>query len=52
MKLDKIYKEVHPRIFTFFYVRTGNQQHAEDLTQEVFYHAIKKFSHVFRKFDH
>lgn len=46
MKLEKLYKEVHPRIFTFFYVRTGHRQHAEDLTQEVFYYAIKNF-HMF-----
>lgn len=46
MKLDKIYKEVHPGIFAFFYVRTGNQQHAEDRTQEVFYHTIKNY-HTF-----
>lgn len=46
MKLEELYKEVHPRIFAFFYVRTRNQQIAEDLSQEVFYQAIKNF-HTF-----
>lgn len=46
MKLEKLYKEVHPKIFAFFYARTQNRQHAEDLTQEVFYYAIKNF-HTF-----
>lgn len=46
MKLEKLYKEVHPKIFAFFYARTQNRQHAEDLTQEVFYCAIKNF-HTF-----
>ena len=46
MELEKLYKEVHPKIFAFFYARTQNRQHAEDLTQEVFYYAIKNF-HTF-----
>lgn len=46
MELEKLYKEVHPKIFAFFYARTQNRQHAEDLTQEVFYCAIKNF-HTF-----
>src|SRR5690606_4675784 len=46
MKLEKLYKEVHPKIFAFFYARSQNRQHAEDLTQEVFYYAIKNF-HTF-----
>ncbi|PWU67363.1 RNA polymerase sigma factor [Gracilibacillus dipsosauri] len=46
MKLEELYKEVYPRIYAFFYVKTVNKQIAEDLTQEVFYQAIKKF-HTF-----
>ncbi|MFD2042694.1 RNA polymerase sigma factor [Ornithinibacillus salinisoli] len=46
MELGELYKEVHPRIFAFFYIKTSNKQVAEDLTQEVFYQAIKKF-HTF-----
>ncbi len=36
MKLEELYKEVYPRIYAFFYVKTVNKQIAEDLTQEVF----------------
>lgn len=46
MKLEELYKEVHPKIYAFFYVKTNNRQVAEDLTQEVFYEATKKF-HTF-----
>lgn len=46
MKLEQLYKEVYPKIYTFFYVKTSNQHIAEELTQEVFYQAIKKF-HTF-----
>lgn len=45
-KLEDLYKEVHPRFYAFFYVKTNNKQIAEDLTQEVFYQAIKRF-HTF-----
>jgi RNA polymerase sigma factor (sigma-70 family) len=44
MELEELYKGVYPRIYAFFYVKTSNKQIAEDLTQEVFYQAIKKFS--------
>lgn len=46
MELEELYKEVYPRIYAFFYVETRNKQVAEDLVQEVFYEAIKKF-HTF-----
>lgn len=46
MKLEELYKEVYPRIYAFFYVKTSNKQVAEDLVQEVFYQAIKTF-HTF-----
>ncbi|MHA6250443.1 RNA polymerase sigma factor [Oceanobacillus sp. CAU 1775] len=46
MKLEDLYKEVYPRIYAYLYLRVGNQPMAEDLVQEVFYHAIKNF-HTF-----
>lgn len=46
-KLEEIYQEIHPKIFAFFYVKTGSQTVSEDLTHDVFYEAckgIKSFS--------
>ncbi|WP_042150291.1 RNA polymerase sigma factor [Paucisalibacillus sp. EB02] len=40
-ELEDIYKELHPKILTFFLMKTANQVVAEDLTQEVFYQAMK-----------
>ncbi|MFS0863932.1 RNA polymerase sigma factor [Fredinandcohnia sp. 179-A 10B2 NHS] len=48
MELEELYKEIQPRIYAFFYVKTSSKEIAEDLTQEVFYEAIKSlpsFSH-------
>ncbi|MDA7026670.1 sigma-70 family RNA polymerase sigma factor [Bacillus sp. CLL-7-23] len=44
MKLEEVYKDIQPDIYAFFYVKTLNQEIAEDLTQEVFYQAIKSFN--------
>lgn len=41
MKLEELYKEIQPRIYAFFFVKTSSREIAEDLTQEVFYEAIK-----------
>lgn len=46
MSLEKVYSEIQPRIYAFFFVKTANKEIAEDLTQEVFYEAIKGF-HTF-----
>lgn len=42
--LEAIYKDISPKIYAFFYVKTYNKETAEDLTQEVFYSAIKSYS--------
>jgi RNA polymerase sigma factor (sigma-70 family) len=41
MELEELYKEIQPRIYAFFYIKTSSKEIAEDLTQEVFYEAIK-----------
>lgn len=41
MELKDLYQEIQPRIYAFFFVRTSSKEAAEDLTQEVFYEAIK-----------
>ncbi|MFT4412847.1 RNA polymerase sigma factor [Fredinandcohnia humi] len=44
MELEELYKEIQPRIYAFFFVKTSSREVAEDLTQEVFYEAIKGFN--------
>ena len=39
--LEVIYREIQPKIYAFFYVKTSNQAVAEDLTHDVFYEACK-----------
>lgn len=41
MQLEELYKEIQPRIYAFFFMRTSSRESAEDLTQEVFYEALK-----------
>ncbi len=41
MELEELYKEIQPRIYAFFFIKTSSKEIAEDLTQEVFYEAIK-----------
>ncbi|WP_217587587.1 RNA polymerase sigma factor [Lentibacillus saliphilus] len=41
MKLESVYENIQPRIYAFFLAKTSNRQLAEDLTQEVFYEAVK-----------
>lgn len=43
MDLEEIYATIQPNIYAFFFVKTRNRELAEDLTQEVFYQAIKGF---------
>lgn len=40
-ELEQVYKEIHPKLFTFFYLKISNTATAEDLTQDVFYEASK-----------
>ena len=40
-KLEDIYEEIHPKVFAFFFVKTGSQTVSEDLTHDVFYEACK-----------
>lgn len=48
-EIEDIYKELHPKILTYFYIKTSDQMVAEDLTQEVFYQALKGI-HSFQGF--
>ncbi len=43
MELEQLYKDIQPNIYAFFYVKTLNREVSEDLTQEVFYQAVKSF---------
>ncbi|MCD8510345.1 MAG: RNA polymerase sigma factor [Bacillus sp. (in: Bacteria)] len=43
MDLEEIYATIQPNIYAFFFVKTRNRELSEDLTQEVFYQAIKGF---------
>ncbi|MBO1003958.1 RNA polymerase sigma factor [Pseudogracilibacillus auburnensis] len=43
-ELEKLYEEIQPKIYAFFYVKTFNSAAAEDLTHDVFYEALKSFS--------
>ena len=42
-ELEKVYQDIQPKVFAFFYLKTGNQALAEDLTHDVFYAAVKGF---------
>ncbi|WP_301107981.1 RNA polymerase sigma factor [Sporosarcina sp.] len=40
-KLEEEYEEIHPKIYAFFYYKTGNRVTAEDLCHDTFYEACK-----------
>lgn len=40
-ELEMIYKEIQPKIYAFFLIKTNIQVVAEDLTHDVFYEACK-----------
>lgn len=42
--ISDMYEELQPRLYAFFYVKTNSSELAQDLTQEVFYHALKSYS--------
>ena len=46
-RLQQLYSEHQQRLYKYFYVRTTNEQSAEDLTQDVFYEASKTI-HLYR----
>lgn len=45
--LAKIYRELQPKLYAFFYIKTSHSAIAEDLTQDVFYEATKSI-HTYR----
>ena len=42
-EIENLYKEIQPKIYAFFYIKTSNQAAAEDLTHDVFYEACKGY---------
>ncbi|MBW8348579.1 RNA polymerase sigma factor [Bacillus sp. IITD106] len=40
-ELERLYTEIQPKIYAFFYIKTSDKSAAEDLTHDVFYEAIK-----------
>jgi len=40
-ELERLYKEIHPKVYAFFFVKTFDKTAAEDLTHDVFYEAVK-----------
>ncbi|PRY76194.1 RNA polymerase sigma factor [Alkalibacterium olivapovliticus] len=43
-KLDEEFEEIYPKIYAFFYAKTGNQATAQDLSQDTFYEAFKNIA--------
>ena len=43
-RLDKEYEEIQPKIYAFFYAKTGNQATAQDLCHDTFYEACKNMA--------
>lgn len=46
-RLEQLYKDLQPKLYAYFYIKTSNPSVAEDLTQDVFYEASKKI-HLYR----
>lgn len=46
-QLEQLYRDIQPKLFAFFYIKTSNSATAEDLTQDVFYEASKSI-HTYR----
>ncbi len=42
-ELERAYREIQPKVFAFFYVKLGDRSLAEDLTNDVFYAAVKGY---------
>ena len=45
--LAQVYRELQPKIYAYFFIKTSNSAIAEDLTQDVFYEATKSI-HTYR----
>ncbi|MBO0962839.1 hypothetical protein J1P26_24515 [Neobacillus sp. MM2021_6] len=45
-KLEEEYEEIQPKIYAFFYAKTGNQATAQDLCHDTFYEACKTSHHL------
>ncbi|MCH7320328.1 RNA polymerase sigma factor [Solibacillus sp. MA9] len=45
--LAKIYTELQPKLYAYFFIKTSNSAISEDLTQDVFYEATKSI-HTYR----
>ena len=43
-QLPQVYENIHPKVYSFFLMKTLNKEEAEDLTQEVFYQALRSFN--------
>lgn len=43
-KLEEVYEEIQPKIYAFFYAKTGNQAIAQDLCHDTFYEACKSIT--------
>lgn len=43
-KLEKGYEEIQPKIYAFFFAKTGNQTIAQDLCHDTFYEACKNIA--------
>lgn len=43
-KLEEEYEEIQPKIYAFFYAKTGNQATAQDLCHDTFYEACKNIT--------
>lgn len=42
--LESLYNHIQPKVYAFFYVKTKDKELSEDLTQEVFYEALKSYN--------
>lgn len=43
-KLEEEYEEIYPKIYAFFYSKTGNRMTAQDLCHDTFYEACKNIA--------
>lgn len=43
-KLEEAYEEIQPKIYAFFYAKTGNRAASQDLCHDTFYEACKNIA--------